>query len=95
MTKKLEDMTRRELLEMYEARGGKIEDFDKSYVNRNDLLTALQDIDDVMEQTASFDGPFEFLEEEDEVEEAPVKQDERPAHSDQWYEGRGLPIPSK
>lgn len=95
MTKKLEDMTRKELLEMYKARGGKLEDFDKRYVNRSDVLKALQDIDDVMEQTASFDSPFEFIEEDDEVEAAPEKQDEQPAHSDQWYIGRGLPIPSK
>ncbi len=94
MTQKLEDMTRRELLEMYEARGGKIEDFDKRYVSRNDLLTALEEIDEVMEQTASFDGPFEFLDEEVEEEEE-EKDKGQSAHSDQWYIARGLPVPNR
>jgi hypothetical protein len=95
MAKKLEDMTRKELLEMYEARGGKLSDFNKRYVNRRDLLGALQELDDVLESSASFEGPFEFVE-EDEVEEAPVVQDvDKSAHSDQWYIARGLPIPRR
>ncbi len=91
MTKTLEDMTRKELLEMYEARGGKLSDFDKRYVNRSDLLKALQEIDEVMEQTASFDGPFEFVEEEETEPETEVES----ARSDQWYIGRGLQVPRK
>lgn len=90
MAKKLDDMTRKELLNMYEARGGKLEDFNKRYVSRNDLLKALEEIDEVMEQTASFDGPFEFVEEEAEKEESSES-----AHSDQWYIGRGLLVPRK
>ncbi|KKN54329.1 hypothetical protein LCGC14_0593070 [marine sediment metagenome] len=91
MEKKLDDMTRRELLEMYEARGGKLSDFDKSYVNRSDLLGALEELDDVMEQSASFDGPFEFVDEEEAESETEVE----PARSDQWYIGRGLQVPRK
>ncbi len=96
MEKKLDDMTRRELLEMYEARGGKLSDFDKRYVNRSDLLGALEELDEVSESSASFAGDFEFVEEEEEKEigdngNMPV----RSTHSDQWYEARGLPVPKE
>ncbi len=97
MTKTLEDMTRKELLEMYKARGGKLEDFDKRYVNRSDLLRALQELDAALESNASFEGSFEFVEEEaEEIEEVEeVVDSEAPARSDQWYLARGLQVPRK
>ena len=95
MTKTLEDMTRKELLEMYKARGGKLEDFDKRYVNRSDLLRALQELDAALESSASFEGSFEFVEEEAEEVEVEAGDSEAPARSDQWYLARGLQVPRK
>ncbi len=94
MAKKLEDMTRTELLGLYEARGGKLEDFDKTYVYRKDLLAALEELDEVLEGSASFEGPFEFVDDEAD-DEVVAEEGTEPAHSDQWYIGRGLQVPSK
>ncbi len=94
MAKKLEDMTRGELLEIYEEQGGSLDDFDKRYVNRQDLLDALLEEE---QQSAAFASDFEFIEEDDDDSSvpapAPEPSDEEPAHSDQWYKMRGLDVP--
>jgi hypothetical protein len=97
MEKRLEDMSRQELINLYTGElGGSMLDFD-GYANMSMLREAISSIQELQEaHTVALASEFEFIDDEEDDEApsvlAPANVVES-ARSDQWYLSHGLPIP--